>query len=107
VPYTGKRHFLVLSECTRVAKLERMRIVCAGVSIGWGWTQTQEVTWPKMPWDHDNVVAMNHIRNIDGVMGDGGAVYTLGVQANRPFRQGAVKTYPVCRRSNAWCCWSV
>jgi hypothetical protein len=46
-----------------------------------------------MPWDRDNVVEGNHIHHIDGIMGDGGAIYTLGVQANIPFRQGK-RTYP-------------
>jgi hypothetical protein len=33
-----------------------------------------------MPWDRDNVVEGNHIYHIDGIMGDGGAIYTLGVR---------------------------
>ena len=47
-----------------------------------------------MPWDRNNTVAHNHIHHIDGIMGDGGAVYTLGVQGNRPFHQGSNREYP-------------
>ena len=47
-----------------------------------------------MPWDRDNIVAHNHIHHVVGIMGDGGAVYTLGVQGNRPFRQIGNLTFP-------------
>ena len=54
-----------------------------------------EAAWPRMPWDHDNIVAFNHIHSLDGIMGDGGAIYTLGPQGNRPFRIGGVRpSYP-------------
>jgi len=54
-----------------------------------------EVTWPRMPWDHGNVVRWNHVHEVDGILGDGGSIYTLGVQGNRPFRAGSVrKAYP-------------
>lgn len=26
----------------------------SGISIGWGWGRTMEVTWPSMPWDAAN-----------------------------------------------------
>ena len=48
-----------------------------------------------MPWDHGNVVRWNHVHEVDGILGDGGSIYTLGVQGNRPFRAGSVrKAYP-------------
>ena len=65
-----------------------------GISIGWGWNFAQAVTWPRMPWDRDNIVSHNHIHHVVGVMGDGGAVYTLGVQGNRPFRKVGNRTFP-------------
>ncbi len=54
-----------------------------------------ESTWPLMPWDNGNVVRANHVHEVDGIMGDGGSIYTLGPQGNRPFRQGTVRpSYP-------------
>ena len=47
-----------------------------------------------MPWDRGNVVSWNHVHEVDGILGDSGALYTLGVQGNRPFRIGKERTYP-------------
>ena len=47
-----------------------------------------------MPWDRDNVVSWNHVHEVDGILGDSGALYTLGVQGNRPFRIGKERSYP-------------
>ena len=83
------------SRRTRVLHNEVSHVPYTGISIGWGWNQAMEITWPNMPWDRDNVVDSNHVHHIDGVMGDGGAIYTLGVQGNRPFRQGNLRpSYP-------------
>ena len=59
------------------------------------------IVWKWFPWpcikrfgrSNSLLQAYNHIHHIDGIMGDGGAVYTLGPQGNRPFRQGAT-AYP-------------
>lgn len=67
----------------------------SGISIGWGWSDTMERLWPHMPWDSGNVVSFNEVRNAVGVMGDGGSVYTLGVQGNQPFPLGPTgRRYP-------------
>eukprot|EP00729_Bicosta_minor_P006900 gene6901-7060_t len=83
------------SRGTLITHNEVYHVPYSGVSVGWGWTSTQEVTWPKMPWDHGNVISNNYIHEVDGIMGDGGSLYTLGVQGNRPFREGSIrKSYP-------------
>lgn len=67
----------------------------SGVSIGWGWGRTMERLWPRMPWDGENAVSYNHIHDVMTMLGDGGAIYTLGPQGNLPFPRGpSGKAYP-------------
>ena len=58
-----------------------------GISIGWGWGSAQDDLWPQMPWDSNNTVSHNEVREAVGIMGDGGSIYTLGPQGNRPDNQ--------------------
>ena len=37
---------------------------------------------PYQPF-HAAVVSYNHVHQVDGIMGDGGSIYTLGPQGNR------------------------
>jgi hypothetical protein len=54
-----------------------------------------EKTWPQMPWDAGNIISKNLIHEVDGILGDSGSLYTLGVQGNRPFRIGSSgRAYP-------------
>jgi hypothetical protein len=53
-----------------------------------GWTFSQHKTWPRMPWDADNIVEGNDIHDVMLRLGDGGMIYTLGPQGNRPFLSG-------------------
>lgn len=51
-----------------------------------------------MPWDTDNVIEGNNIHHVMTRLGDGGMIYTLGPQGNRPFGgRGTARTlrYPV------------
>ena len=83
------------SRGTVIEHNEVERVAYTGISVGWGWTFAMEATWPRMPWDHGNVVAWNRVQYVDGILGDGGSIYTLGVQGNRPFLVGSVrKSYP-------------
>ena len=67
----------------------------SGVSIGWGWGRTMEITWPRMPWDAANQIDRNDIHDVMQMLGDGGAIYTLGPQGNVPFPKGpSGKVYP-------------
>jgi hypothetical protein len=66
-----------------------------GISIGWGWGRTMEIMWPRMPWDAGNDISNNNIHDVMQMLGDGGAIYTLGPQGNRPYPKGpSGKTYP-------------
>ena len=66
-----------------------------GISIGWGWGRTMEIMWPRMPWDAGNEVSYNNIHDVMKMLGDGGAIYTLGPQGNRPYPKGpSGKVYP-------------
>eukprot|EP01052_Picozoa_sp_SAG31_P063678 SAG31_NODE_22593_length_522_cov_0.969267_1_plen_97_part_01 len=49
-----------------------------------------------MPWDADNVIEGNNIHHVMTRLGDGGMIYTLGPQGNRPFLRpnGAGRSYP-------------
>jgi len=66
-----------------------------GISFGWGWGRTMEILWPRMPWDAANDISYNNIHDVMQMLGDGGAIYTLGTQGNVPFPKGpSGKTYP-------------
>ena len=67
-----------------------------GISVGWGWDFSQQRTWPRMPWDGDNWVIGNNIHHVMTRLGDGGMIYTLGPQGNKPWRNcaGCDKSYP-------------
>jgi hypothetical protein len=49
-----------------------------------------------MPWDSDNIVEGNDIHHVMTRLGDGGMIYTLGPQGNRPFLRasGQGRIYP-------------
>ena len=44
-----------------------------------------------MPWDAGNDVSYNNIHDVMQMLGDGGAIYTLGPQGNRPYPKGPVE----------------
>eukprot|EP01043_Picozoa_sp_COSAG02_P009889 COSAG02_NODE_341_length_24173_cov_28.504777_8_plen_616_part_00 len=81
----------------RILHNEIYDIPYTGISVGWGWDFTQQKTWPRMPWDSDNVIAGNDIHHVMTRLGDGGMIYTLGPQGNRPFLRpngGGSSDYP-------------
>ena len=80
---------------TSLVHNEISQLPYSGVSIGWGWGRTMEITWPGMPWDADNHVDGNDIHDVMLMLGDGGSIYTLGPQGNVPFPKGpSGKVYP-------------
>lgn len=82
------------SLCAQVHN-EIFELPYSGVSIGWGWGRTMEITWPAMPWDAANDVSYNDIHDVMQMLGDGGSIYTLGPQGNVPFPKGpSGKVYP-------------
>ena len=48
-----------------------------------------------MPYDRLNNISYNHLHHCMLLLGDGGAIYTLGPQGNKPYSQGpSGTTYP-------------
>ena len=80
----------------RLMHNEIFDIPYTGISIGWGWSFAQQKAWPRMPWDSDNVVLGNDVHHVMTRLGDGGMIYTLGPQGNRPFwrASGIGRYYP-------------
>ena len=80
----------------RLLHNEIFDIPYTGISVGWGWNFVQQKTWPRMPWDADNIIEGNDIHHVMTRLGDGGMIYTLGPQGNRPFLRasGFGRYYP-------------
>ena len=55
----------------------------SAISLGWGWS-----SYPYTYGGLNNIVG-NHIHDHMRVLGDGGAIYTLGAQGNLPFEMPA------------------
>ena len=73
------------SHGTRIEHNEIFNIPYTAVSLGWGWD-----TFP-FTYDGDNHIVGNNIHHHMLLLGDGGAIYTLGPQGNMPFMQSHFK----------------
>ena len=82
--YRGAPAILIgLTHSTRVLHNEIALVPYSGISLGWG--------WDSFPYTFGgaNRIEANHIHHHMQILGDGGAIYTLGVQGNRPFKVDA------------------
>ena len=78
--YRGHPGLLVgFTRGTTLTHNEIAHVPYSGISVGWGWS-----AFPHT-YDGLNTVTNNHIHHHMQVLGDGGAIYTLGAQGNLPF----------------------
>jgi len=54
-----------------------------GISVGWGWTDQPNGA-------HDNIIERNYLHDIQLVMGDGAAIYTLSRQPGTVIRSNVI-----------------
>ena len=55
----------------------------SGISVGWGWADIPNG-------GHHNIVERNYLHDIQNIMGDGGAIYTLGRQPGTMIRDNVI-----------------
>ena len=84
VEFRGHPALLVgFSRGTTLEHNELSQLPYSAISLGWG--------WDNYPYTYGglNQINYNHIHDHMRVLGDGGAIYTLGAQGNLPFEMPA------------------
>jgi len=80
VEFRGHPALLVgFSRGTTLEHNELSQLPYSAISLGWGW-DVYPYTYGGL-----NQINYNHIHDHMRVLGDGGAIYTLGAQGNLPF----------------------
>ena len=85
--YRGHPGILVgFSHGTTIEHNEVAYVPYTAISLGWGWSG-----YPHT-FDGANSIVANNIHHHMQVLGDGGAIYTLGTQGNMPFLNASTNT---------------
>jgi hypothetical protein len=102
IEYRGAPALLVgYSRRTTIEHNEISHVPYTGISLGWGWTRHPHT------YDGENTIVGNHIHHHMQLLGDGGAIYTLGAQGNLPFGTDCTRVEDCCSRDPQGKCHSL